>query len=136
VLRAAISAEELMVARYAAAVSSLDASLPPRPTRADTASLTAIREVQAQHADHLAALKSRLVEPSGSSPSPSPSPSVRVTGSLRAVLSMLEQAEETASARLLSQLDGLPGSLAQLFASIAASEATHVPFLHAAEQAR
>jgi len=125
-----------MVARYAAAVSSLDARLPPRPTRADTASLAAIREVQAQHAKHLAALKSRLVEPSGSSPSPSPSPSVRVTGGLSAVLSMLEQAEETASARLLSQLDGLPGSLAQLFASVAASEATHVPFLRAAEQAR
>jgi hypothetical protein len=136
VLRAAISAEEIMVARYAAALSDLGTTMPPSPARSDTASVIAVRAVHAEHAEHLARLRARLVEPSGSSSSsPSPAPSVQVTGSPAAVLSMLEQAEQAASDRLLSQLGGLPGSLAQLFASIAASEATHVPFLRAAGQA-
>lgn len=135
-LRAAISAEELMVARYAAAVSDLDTSLPPSPTRSDTASLKAIRAVQAEHAEHLVQLKSRLIEPPGLSSSPSPAPSAQVSGTFSEVLSLLEQAEQAASDRLLGQLGGLPGSLAQLFASIAASEATHVPFLRTAGQAR
>jgi Ferritin-like domain len=135
-LRAAISAEELMVARYAAAVSDLDTTIPSAPSHSDAASLRAVRAVQAEHAEHLAQLKSRLVEPAGSSPSPSPAPSVRVTGSLSEVLGLLEQAEQAASDRLIGQLDELPGSLAQLFASIAASEATHVPFLRTAGQAR
>jgi Ferritin-like domain len=140
VLRAAISAEELMVARYAAAVSDLDTSLPPSPARSDTASLRAVRAVQAEHAEHLVQLRSRLIEPSASSSSPgsspSPAPSVQVTGTFSEILSQLEQAEQAASDRLLSQLGGLPGSLAQLFASIAASEATHVPYLRTAGSAR
>ncbi len=52
------------------------------------------------------------------------------------VLAGLERAEQAASDRLLRQLDGLPGSLAQLFASIAASEATHVPYLKSAREER
>jgi Ferritin-like domain len=136
VLRAAISAEVLMVARYAAAVSDLAATIPPAPSRSDAASLRAVRAVQAEHAEHLVQLKARLVEPAGSSSAPSPAPSVRVTGSVSEILSLLEQAEQAASDRLLGQLGGLPGSLAQLFASIAASEATHVPLLRSAGQAR
>jgi Ferritin-like domain len=135
-LRAAISAEELMVARYAAAVSDLDTTMSSAPSRSGTASLKAVRAVQAEHAQHLVQLKSRLVEPPGSRPSPSPAPSVVVTGSVSEVLGLLEQAEQAASDRLIGQLGKLPGSLAQLFASIAASEATHVPFLRTAGQAR
>ena len=135
-LRAAISAEEVMVARYAAALTDLGTSTAPRPTGSDTATLAAVRAVHVQHAEHLAQLKSRLIEPPGSSSSPSPAPSVQVTGSPTEVLSVLEQAEQAASDRLLSQLGELPGSLAQLFASIAAAEATHVPFLRAAGQVR
>jgi len=135
-LRAAISAEEVMVARYAAALSYLRTSLPPKGTAADILSVSDIEAVQSEHGEHLAQLKSRLVEPPGSRPTPSPTPSVQVTGSLSDVLSMLEQAEQAASDRLLSQLGVLPGSLAQLFASIAASEATHVPLLTAAGRGR
>jgi hypothetical protein len=135
-LRAAISAEEIMVARYAAAVSYLRTSLPPKGTPADIVSFSDIEVVQSQHAEHLAQLKSRLVEPPGSKPTPSPTPSVQVTGTLSDVLSTLELAEQAASDRLLGQLGVLPGALAQLFASIAASEATHVPLLRAAGQGR
>jgi hypothetical protein len=48
----------------------------------------------------------------------------------------LEEAEQAASDRLIGQLAALPPSLAQLFASIAASEATHVPYLQAARRGR
>ena len=135
-LRAAISAEELIVATYAAAIQRLTHQFSARPTPADTVVVTAVSAVRAQHAAHLAQLKSRLVEPTVSTPSPSPSRAVPPTGSVTAELAALEQAEQAASDRLISQLAGLPPSLAQLFASIAASEATHVPFLRAARRSR
>jgi hypothetical protein len=42
------------------------------------------------------------------------------------------RAERAASDRLLSQVPEVPPELAQLFASISASEATHLIALHAA----
>jgi hypothetical protein len=131
-LRTAIFAEETMVARYAAFLVQLRTQLPPRGTAQDVALVTAVSAVEAEHAAHLAQLKSRLVQPAGSAPSPRPSPTVHVTGTVPVELTGLQQAEQAASDRLIGQLAGLPASLAQLFASIAASEATHVPFLQAA----
>jgi hypothetical protein len=131
-LRTAISAEETMVARYAAVLVRLRTQFPPGAPPQDLALVTAVSAVQAEHAEHLAQLKSRLVQPAASAPSPSPSPTVHVTGTVAVELTELEQAEQAASDRLIGQLAGLPASLAQLFASIAASEATHVPFLQAA----
>jgi hypothetical protein len=97
---------------------------------------TALRAVQAEHVAHLMQLKTRLIEPLGSRPAPSPSPTpssmAGPTGGVSAEVTALEQAEQAASDRLIGQLAGLPPSLAQLFASIAASEATHVPYLQAA----
>jgi hypothetical protein len=133
-LRTAISAEETMVARYAAFLVRLRTQFPAGAPPLDLALVTAVSAVQAEHAEHLAQLKSRLVQPAGSAPSPSPSPTVHVTGTVAVELTGLEQAEQAASDRLIGQLGGLPASLAQLFASIAASEATHVPFLQAAGQ--
>ena len=60
----------------------------------------------------------------------------RAAGGVAAELTALAQAEQAASDRLIGQLTGLPPSLAQLFASIAASEATHVPYLQAARRGR
>ena len=131
-LRTAISAEETMVARYAALQARLRTQFPPRATPQDVAVGAAVSAIRFEHAAHLAQLKSRLVQPAGSAPSPSPSPTVHVTGTVAVELTALEQAEQAASDRLIGQLGGLPASLAQLFASIAASEATHVPFLQAA----
>jgi hypothetical protein len=133
-LRSAIAAEEAMVARYAAVQARLQTQFPPRGTPQDVAVGAAVSAVRFEHAAHLAQLKSRLVQPAGSAPSPSPSPIVHVSGTVAVELTALEQAEQAASDRLLGQLAGLPASLAQLFASIAASEATHVPLLQAAGQ--
>jgi hypothetical protein len=142
-LRTAILAEETLLARYTAVVR-----LASNP--AGSGVVTAIRTVQAEHVAHLAQLKSRLVEPAGSTPSsfpsassspsaspsasgsPGPTPGGSVTGTLPAALTALEEAEQAASDRLIGQLGVLPASLAQLFASVAASEAAHVPYLRAA----
>jgi hypothetical protein len=129
VLRGAIAAEKLMVARYTAALGLRQNGQLPAALEA------AMRAVQAEHAAHLLQLKARLIEPAGSAttPSPSPTPSVSagLTGNASAEVMALEQAEQAASDRLIGQLMALPPSLAQLFASIAASEATHVPYLQA-----
>jgi hypothetical protein len=51
----------------------------------------------------------------------------------REAISYLGAAEQAASDRLLGEVLQVPPSLAQLFASISASEATHVPVLAATE---
>jgi hypothetical protein len=139
-LRSAIAAEQLMVARYTAMLSLLRSQVPARATAQDARLETAIRSVQADHAAHLMQLKSRLIVPAGSalalSPSPTPSASAGLTGGVSAEVAALELAEQAASDRLIGQLAVLPPSLAQLFASIAASEATHVPYLQAARHVR
>jgi hypothetical protein len=119
-LSAAITTEELMVARYRAAIVRLPA--------ADAAAVLAVRTVQAEHNAHLMQLRSRLIEPA---PPPSATPqSVTIPrGSTASILQALEQSEQAASDWLIGQLRVLPPTLAQLFASIAASEATHVPYL-------
>lgn len=128
VLQAAIRAEELMVDRYSTALTRLPAS--------NGGLLAAVRAVQAEHAAHLGQLRSRLIEPAGApTPSAPRPPAVAVGSSPSTVLGTLEQAEQVASLRLLDQLAVLPPTLAQLFASIAASEATHVPFLQQAQAA-
>jgi hypothetical protein len=135
-LRSAIAAEKIMVARYASAIRLLRRQLPPRATAQDVFLYEAVRSVQAEHAAHLMQLTARLIQPTVSTPSASPSPSVQVGGTIDAELTTLEEAETAASDRLTGLLPGVPGSLAQLFASIAASEATHVPYLQAARRGR
>lgn len=125
-LSAAIAAEEQLVARYGAAIERLPAG--------DTTALAAVRAVQSEHAAHLMQLRSRLIEPAPH-PSATPRPvnlspgSAGTTGTTASILLTLEQAEQAASDRLIGQLRVLPPAIAQLFASIAASEATHVPYL-------
>jgi rubrerythrin len=122
VLSAAISAEELMVARYQAALTVAAADPTARAT---------LKSVLTEHRQHLDQLKSRLIEPvNGVSPSASPrNPAVALPGGLPATTRLLESSELAASDRLIAGLPALPPALAQLFASIAASEATHVPLL-------
>ena len=119
-LSAAITAEEQMVARCTAVIARLPAG--------QSGALLAVRTVQAEHAAHLTQLRSRLVESAGHRPA-APRPVTIPPGSSPAsILLLLEQAEQAASDRLIGQLHVLPPALAQLFASIAASEATHVPY--------
>jgi hypothetical protein len=129
-LQATITAEQLMVARYSAAIAQLPAGDPTA-----SAALAAVQAVRAEHSEHLSQLRTRLIEPPGLHlPRTSRSlPAAAVpAGSPAAILAALASAERSASDRLIGQLAGLPPALAQLFASIAASEATHAPFLQSA----
>jgi Ferritin-like domain len=121
VLRSAIRAENVMIARYRSAISrspGLRATLSP---------------VLSQHKAHLAALRARLIVPAGAPSQPSlsgPAPAGPETpGQPAAVLAALEAAESAAASGLIKRLDLLSPSLAQLLASIAASEASHATLL-------
>jgi hypothetical protein len=141
-LRNAIEHEAVLVASYAA----LTAAAPGGQAGAGAAGAAgageaaggrmsaALAVVLADHRQHLAQLKSRLVEPAGhSSAAAGRAPG---QGGIIRTIAQLEQAEQAASDRLIAELAGLPPTLAQLFASIAASEATHVPYLRAAGRGR
>jgi hypothetical protein len=132
-LEGAIAAERLMVDRYAAV---------RRGARAWPATLAeALEPLQAEHQAHLAQLQSRLVVPRGSAATPSPSPSGRAARPLAVptapatALAFLSEAEQAAVSAMLARLPHAPASLAQLFASVSASEATHVPVLAQLAQA-
>ena len=139
VLKAAIAAEEVMIARYDAVIT--------RSARL----AGSLRPLRAEHQSHLVQLRSRLIVPPGSaavSPSPSPSSSSSRSGraaagpgpgsegtgpaGAAAAISYLQAAERHAASTLLHQLIAVSPSLAQLMASVAASEATHVAALSAA----
>jgi hypothetical protein len=135
-LRSAIAAEQLLIARYVNVLR--DAGNPGGATsaarRGDAADLTAALEpMLAEHRAHLAQLRSRLVVPADASPSP---PERAPTAPAApadpgAAAAYLRAAEQAASAGMLDRLPHAPASLAQLLASISASEATHVPVLDA-----
>lgn len=130
-LEHAITAEELMIARYEAALNSGGAR------RVDAV----IQQVHTEHLAHLDQLRSRLILPSrlashglpsygrtSASPRPSPSPPPLPQGRRR-ILAALAAAESEASDRLIGWVLAAPPALAQLMASIAAAEAAHVVLL-------
>ncbi|HMG63931.1 MAG TPA: hypothetical protein VK599_13365 [Streptosporangiaceae bacterium] len=125
VLRHAIAAEVLMIARYSTAIkgsASLAKTLAP---------------LRAEHHLHLTALRARLIVPPGSAAASSqppghPAPSPRPVPAGAAAVSFLQDAEQAAAEALLRDLHLASPSLAQLMASVAASESTHVTVLAAA----
>src|SRR5215469_9573476 len=131
-LEHAIAAEELMVATYRAAAGQLAAS--GGAAGGATQRLGAVvSSIQAEHQAHVTRLRARLVLPprlartkfAAGRPSPLPADSHGIIGALVAD-------ERAAAARLTSQLLHAPPALAQLMASIAASEAAHVIYLRRA----
>jgi hypothetical protein len=118
-LQAVIAAEQAMIKLYRTAVdSNLQA----------TAQVGVLEGLLAQHRQHLGQLQARLVLPSGSlsaSPSASPSPSSSAVPA-RVTTARLRAAEHASATNLLRRLITVEPALAQLFASIAASDATHV----------
>jgi hypothetical protein len=82
----------------------------------------------AQHRQHLAQLQARLVLPSAS-PTPSASASRSAAAPRRTTIAQLRTAERASATDLVQRLVSVPPALAQLFASIAASDATHVAAL-------
>lgn len=126
-LRSAIRAEQGLVASYQTMLAR--AGTGPGSEHALLAALLT------EHRDHLRQLRGRLIPGSplaaGSGPLPGPR-AAALPANPRQALSELLRAERAASDRLLSQVTEVPSALAQLFASISASEATHVAALHAA----
>ena len=122
VVRDAMAAESYLIARYGAVLAAV-------PGLAGE-----LRPLLAQHHEHLARLRTRLIIPRAAaqpSPSPKASPSTAPPGTPAAALAYLRDAENAAAASLLAHLDTATPSLAQLLASISASEATHALILGA-----
>jgi hypothetical protein len=121
VLREAIAGETVMISRYTAVLAAA-------PGLAGS-----LRPFLDQHRAHLAALHRRLVDPraaGGASPSPSVSrPVTDVPGTPAAARAYLRGTEQAAAQALLGHLAAASPSLAQLLASIAASEASHALLL-------
>jgi hypothetical protein len=83
----------------------------------------------AEHRAHLAQLRSRVIEPPGRHVPDTVTARPAVAPTRAGALAQLRAAERAAIAALMSRLGGASPSLAQLYASIAASEATHVTVL-------
>ena len=131
-LQAVIAAEQAIIALYQVAVRG-----DPRPT----GQARGLEGLLAQHRQHLGQLVARLILPPGepsASFSPSTSPSALpttgpttgpatgpTTGSGRVTIAQLRAAERASATNLVRRLVTVPPDLAQLFASIAASDATH-----------
>lgn len=118
-LDAAITAEEHLVAQYRSVLAGRGAGH----------ATTLLTSLLSQHEDHLTQLKARLTVPPGVSPSPSPSASA--SAGVAATVAELRAAEQASAAALTRQLAGVSPALAQLFASIAASDVTHATALAA-----
>jgi hypothetical protein len=118
ILEAAITAENLMIARYRSAISG-------HATSSSTGGL--LGSLLTQHEQHLAQLRTRLVVPQGMPASESPSAVAPITAAV--TVADLRAAERQSATTLTGQLVGIQPALAQLFASIAASDATHVAAL-------
>jgi hypothetical protein len=124
VVTEAIAVETQLIARYGDVLAARPGLGP------------ALRPLLAQHHEHLARLRARLIVPVGGQPLPTPRATARrtaqVPGSSAAALGYLRDAEDAAAGALLAHLATAPPSLAQLLASISASEATHALILSTA----
>jgi hypothetical protein len=118
-LQAVIAAEENMIDLYQLAISGDSGT-----TRART-----LRSLLAQHQQHLVQLKARLIVPPGASASPSPSSASPSPRASTVSITRLRAAERASAADLVRRLATVPPALAQLLASIAASDATHATAL-------
>jgi hypothetical protein len=113
-LQAVITAEQTMIRLYEVAVDSDVAA----------ARASGLAGLLAQHRQHLRLLQGRLVQPSGA---PTATPSGSSAGTVRGpvTIARLRAAERASAADLVRRLVTVQPALAQLFASIAASDATH-----------
>jgi hypothetical protein len=118
-LQAVIAAEENMIDLYQLAISGDSGT-----SRART-----LRSLLGQHQQHLVQLKARLIVPPAASASPSPSSASPSPRASTVSITRLRAAERASAADLVRRLTAAPPALAQLLASIAASDATHVTAL-------
>ena len=89
----------------------------------------ALAPLLAEHQAHLARLRARVIEPPGRKVPGTVTARPALARSSQGALTQLRDAEHAAVGVLLGRLAGASPSLAQLYASIATSEATHVTTL-------
>jgi hypothetical protein len=119
VLLHAVTAEQDLIWIYAKVMSvysGLAATLAP---------------LRADHEAHLAKLRTRVVEPPGKQVPQTVTERPAVAATQAAALAQLRAAEQAAVTAQMNRLAAAPGSYAQLYASIAACESTHVSVLGA-----
>jgi hypothetical protein len=136
-LAAVIGAEETLIGLYRTALAGDSAA---------TARGHDLRALLGQHEQHLTRLRAQLIQPPGTtagvaspgptatSPgptatSPGPSATASAPAPARVTIARLRAAERASAAGLVRRLATAEPALAQLFASIAASDATHVTVL-------
>ena len=119
-LQAVITAEENLIYLYRTAINGDPGT---------TARSRTLRPLLAQHEQHLAQLRARLVEPAGATATPPSSGPTASTAPARVSTARLRAAERASAAGLVRRLATVEPALAQLFASIAASDVTHVTVL-------
>jgi hypothetical protein len=119
-LQAVMAAEESLIQLYKTAIGA-------DPRNTDRARL--LNPLLAQHEQHLAQLRARLVVPSGASAAQAPRHASPSGARARVTTARLRAAERASAAGLVRRLAAVEPALAQLFASIAASDATHAAAL-------
>ncbi len=113
----AVTAEQNLISLYKRTMAAYSALVP------------ALSPLLAEHQEHLAQLRAQIIEPPGKSVPDKVTSKPAIPGTPAAALAQLRTAEQAASTAQLRRLAGASPSLAQLYASIAASEATHVTVL-------
>ncbi len=117
-LQAVITAEENLIFLYRTAISG----------DSRTARAQELEPLLTQHEQHLTQLKRRLIQPAGTA-SAQASPSATGPAPGRVTIARLRTAERASAAGLVRRLATVEPALAQLFASIAAADVTHVTAL-------
>jgi hypothetical protein len=92
--------------------------------------------VRAEHQAHLTELRARVIEPPGKQVPDTVTARPALAGTQAGALAQLRMAEQAAVGTLMGRLNGASPSLAQLYASIAACEATHASVLASRAGAR
>ena len=113
----AVAAEQNLISLYNRTMAAYSALVP------------ALTPLLADHQAHLAQLRARIIEPPGKSVPGTVTSKPAIPGTQAAALARLRTAEQAASTAQLRRLATASPSLAQLYASIAASEATPVTML-------
>ena len=129
-LQTVIAAEENLIHLYQGAINGDSGTATREPQQARSRML---RPLLAQHEQHLAQLRARLIEPPGRTDQTT-GPAASAAGSpgpARVTTAQLRAAERASAAGLVQRLATVEPALAQLFASIAASDATHATALAA-----
>ena len=113
----AVTAEQNLIWMYKKTMAAYSALAP------------ALGALLAEHQAHLARLRARIIEPPGKTIPDTVTERPAIPGTQTAAVAQLRAAERSATTAQLRRLAGASPSLAQLYASIAASEATHVTAL-------